>query len=199
MRFLRSRLARCLVAMAAVALLIPPTLALAGQVITGNCSMNLAFTESVNSGVIVPYSIPATVSANLSYANGTASNQVDTIYSKQITLSATTTTLNLTTLTDPAGNSINFARVREFIVVNTSSTAGYDVKVEAGASNGWSPLPPSTSPLYARYSGSLRISDPVSTGTGNGNVVTSTSNTITLDPGANTITVNVLIVGGSAA
>lgn len=194
------RILRNVAAALAVALLIPPTFAWAtGQTITGNVTFNAAFTEAVSAGVIVPYQVPATISSNLSYANGTGSGQVDTLYAKALTLSGATTTIDLTSLTDPAGVSINFARVRELIVVNTATTAGYDVKVESGASNGWSVLPPSSAPVYARYGGILRISDPTSTGGGNGNVVGSTSKTITFDPGSNTVTINVLIVGGSAA
>lgn len=172
-----------------------------GQTISGNITFNAAFTEAVSTGVITPYQIPATIAANLSYGTGTGSNQVDTMYGKQLSLAATPTTLDLTSLTDPAGISITFARVREFIVVNLSTTAGQDVKIEQGASNGWAMLPANASanPLYARYSGSARISDPVSTGSGNGNVAGSTSKTVELDPGANTVSVYVLILGGSAA
>lgn len=181
----------------AVALSIPAVAYATGQVVTGNVSLNFSFVEAVSG--VTNYQIPATISANLSYANGTASNQVDTIYAKQLSLTGATTTIDLTSLTDPAGNSINFARVREFIVQNLSSTAGYDVKIESGASNGWAPLPPSSSPNYARYSGTFRMSDPVSTGGSNGNVVSGSSKTITFDPGANTFNINVIIVGGSAA
>ena len=194
------RILRNAAVMIAVALAFPPVAAWAvGQVVTGNVSLNAAFVESVSSGVVVPYSIPATISSNLSYTNGTASNQVDTIYAKQLTLAGATTTIDLTSLTDPAGVSVNFARVREFIVVNTSTTAGFDVKVESGASNGWAPLPASTDPLFCRYSAYIHISDPVSTGGSNGNVTSGTSKTVTFDPGANTVIINVLIVGGSAA
>lgn len=198
-----SRLARNLAVALAVASLVvlalPVSAWATGQNVSGNVILNASFTENVSSGVIVSYQVPATVSSTLSYGNGTASNQVDTLYAKQLTLTGATQTIDLTSLTDPAGNSINFARVRELIVVNTATTAGYDVKVEAGASNGWAVLPPSSAPVYTRYSGTLRISDPVSTGGSNGNVVSGTSKTITFDPGANTIVINVLIVGGSAA
>jgi hypothetical protein len=181
-----------------VGLLLFPALAYAtGQVVNGQVTFNAAFTEQATA--IGTFSIPATVSSNLSYANGTASNQVDTIYAKTVTLAATTQTIDLTSLTDPAGNSINFARVRELIVVNTSTAAGFDLKVEAGASNGVAFLPPAANFLLARYNGSLRVSDPVSTGSGNGNVITSSTKTITFDAGANTVTFLVLIVGGSAA
>ncbi len=170
-----------------------------GQVVSGQISYNVNFNELVSSGVILPFDIPEAITANLNYSNGTGSNQVDTIYGASLSLAGTTTTLNLQSLTDPSGASIDFARVRELIVINPSTTAGYDVKVEAGASSGWTVLPPSSNPLYARYGGSLRISDPVSTGSGNGNVVTSSLKNVTLDPGANTVTVYVLLIGGSAA
>jgi hypothetical protein len=179
--------------------LIATPIAVYAATVTGTVTTNAAFTQVVSSGVIVPYQIPANITGSLSYTNGTASNQVDTLYAKSITLVATTQTIDLTSLTDPAGNAISFARVREFWVINTATTASFDLKVESGASNGWAPLPPSTTPLFARYSGNLRISDPVSTGASNGNVTSGTSKTITFDSGANTITFYVLIVGGSAA
>lgn len=192
------RILRNLALALAVAAAIPPTMAwAAGQAITGNVSMNAAFTQAVTG--VTNYNIPVTIPVNLSYANGTASNQVDTLYARQLTLAGAATTIDLTSLTDPAGNAISFARVREIIVQDLATTAGYDVKVEAGASNGVGWLPPSTSPVYARYSGTLRVSDPVSTGAGNGNVVDSTHKTVTFDPGANTVTINVVIAGGSAA
>ena len=194
----RSALAKFLVVLA-VALAIPPIAWAAGQPVTGTVTFTATFVETDNNGLNSNGLTQQINPGVLAYANGTASNQVDTLYAAKVTLAGAPTTINLTTLTDPAGNTANFARVREFIVYNPASTAGYDVKVEAGATNGWSALPPSTSPLTCRYLGTVRISDPTSTGTGNGNVVTSTSNTITLDPGANTVTIYILIAGGSAA
>lgn len=185
-----------------VAMLIPVTAAMAfyGQTVTGTVAFDAKFNESVTTGFPTAVSVTQEISQNDNYPTaGTASGQCDTLFAKQYTLSGTTTTIDLTSLTDPAGNSITFARVREFIVQNTATTAGYDVKVEAGASNGWGPLPPSTNPLYCRYGSVVRVSDKLSTGSGNGNVVTSTSKTVTFDPGSNTVTINVLIVGGSAA
>jgi hypothetical protein len=171
-----------------------------GQVVVGTVSFNASFTEAATA--VGTYQIPVSSSLNLSYTNGTASNQVDTIYAKTFSLASTTQTIDLTSLTDPAGNSINFARVREFIVVNTSTTAGYDLEVYSGSSNGWAPIGAvSGTPCYVRYgSGAMyRLSDPVSTGSGNGNVVGSTSKTITFNSGSNTVTFYVIVVGGSAA
>jgi hypothetical protein len=170
-----------------------------GQVVSGQISYNVNFNELVSSGVILPFDIPEQITANLNYSNGTGSNQVDTIYAVSVSLAGTPTTLNLQSLTDPAGVGINFARVRELIVVNPTTTAGFDVKIEAAASNGIAWLPSSSTPLFARYGGSQRISDPISTGSGNGNVITSSSKQVTLDPGTNTVTVYLLFIGGSAA
>jgi hypothetical protein len=175
------------------------TAAIAGQIVTGNVTFTASFTEASPTGALTSFSIPANINSGFTYANGTASGQVDTIYAAKLTLSGATQTIDLTNLTDPANNAITFARVREFIVQNTASTASYDVKVEAGGTNGWAVLPPSTAPVYCRYGSSIKISDSNSTGSGNGNVVTSTSKTITFDPGANTVTIYLLIVGGSAA
>lgn len=186
--WLASALAACLVS-------IPIYAYAVGQVVTGNMTFNASFAETATA--LSTYSIPLSISSNTAYINGTSSGQVDTVYAKTITLAATTQTIDLTSLVDPAGNSINFARVREFVVANNDPTAGHDLKVEAGASNGWAVLPPLATPAYARYSGSLKYSDPKSTGAGNGNLVSSTSKTITFDSGANTITFSLLIVGSS--
>lgn len=170
-----------------------------GQVISGNINFQAQFSESVAT-LITAYSIPLNMVASFSYANGTASNQIDTAYAESKSLASTTQTLDLTSLTDPAGISVNFARVREFIVFNTSVTAGFDLKVEAGGSNGMSTmLPVSTGPDFARYGGRMWLSDPLSTGASNGFYVDGTHKTITFDSGSNTVTFLLLILGTSVA
>lgn len=181
---------------------------MASQIVNGTVNRNLNFSQ--NESAISAYQITVNVSRNYTYTNSNAggSGVVDQLYAKQLTLSAAATTINLTSLTDVGGNTIDFARVREFVVENLNTTIGQDCKVEAGAANGWSVLPPSTNPLYARSGGVLttatvvgtvQISDPFSTGASNGNVVTTGSCNVTLDPGSNTITVNVIILGTSVA
>lgn len=188
----------------AVAAMLPST-AMAyyyATTVTGICTFDCKFSESVTTGYPQPVSVTQEIQQTDNYStSGTASGQVDTLYAKSFTLAASTpTAIDLTTLTDPAGNAINFARVREFVVQNTTATAGYDVKVYATGTNGWSPVPPSTSPLTVRYGSVFRMSDKFSTGAGNGNIVTSTSKSVTFDPGSNgPITINVMILGGSAA
>jgi hypothetical protein len=179
-----------------------------GQNISGSITQYSSIVEYVSGGTVgtaytIPVSIPDAqggVNATVTYTNGTASLQCDTLHSKVYTLSATTTTIDLTSLTDPNGNSINFARVRELLAFNVDTTAGHDVGIYHGASNGWAQLPASANPLYCRYGGGrIRVADPTSTGASNGNVTSGSSRTVTLDPGANTVNLWLVVIGGSAA
>jgi len=178
-------------------------------VVTGTAGLILNFYEMITSGVITPQNLQAGIGipaslpgfAALSFTNGTGAMQVDTVYGMPLTLSASTLTLDLTSLTDLRQNAINFARVRVLGLVNTDTTAAHTVKVYADATNGWAVLPPVANylTLYAN-NGVIALFDPASSGSGNGQVVTSGSKRITLDPGANTITtVYLVLIGGSAA
>jgi hypothetical protein len=175
-------------------------------VVSGVVTLTVAFSEYITSGVINPQTLSGALGAlglaagNLSFNNGTGSLQTDTLYAKPLTLSATPTTVDFTSVTDPGNASVTFARSRLFFVYNPAATAGYDCGVYHGASNGWAQLPASANPLYARYGGGfILLVDPTSTGAGNGDVITSTSKTVVFDPGANTLTVYVIMAGGSAA
>jgi hypothetical protein len=181
-----------------------------GQTVTGSVTRNFNFSEFIAAGVAgfinaqtLALSINGTGSTlgTVTYTTGTGSLQVDTIYCKPLTLSGATTTLNLNSgLTDPDGNSISFARVREAIAFNPDTVSTHDVKVYAGASNGWAVLGPLATPSWVRNNNGLwNLSDPTSTGAGNGNVVTTSSCNIVFDPGANTVTIWVLFAGGSVA
>ncbi len=174
--------------------------------VTGNTVKNFNFQEFISSGFVLPQTFNGSINptgataATVNYTNGTGSLQLDLLHCKPYTLSGATTTIDLTALADLDGVNQNFARVREFYLFNPDTNSTHDVKAYAGGSNGWAQLPPSTSPLYARNNGgNINLSDPVSTGGGNGNVVSGTSKTITLDPGANTVTVYLLIAGTSVA
>ena len=179
-----------------VAMAVPAAAWASGQLVQGSVTFGSAFQETVNG--IVQYQIPLSVSSGTSYSNGTGVGQVDTVYAKQLNLlTSTPQTIDLTSLTDPAGNAINFARVREFIVQNTATTANYDVKVSQAASTGWPILPLAAANFYCRQGASIKISDPNSTARA---MATSSgrAGSVTFDPGARAITINVLIVGGSA-
>lgn len=175
-------------------------------IVSGSLSVAASFSEYITSGLITPETLTQAISTfgqsagTLQFNNGTGSLQADTLYAKPLLLSATPTTVDFTSFTDPGNASCSLARSRVFFVFNPAVTAGYDVKIEQGASNGWAVVPPSSSPAYARYGGGFYlVTDPTSTGAGNGNVITSTSKTVTFDPGANTITIYVINAGTSVA
>lgn len=190
---------RKIAAAIAVALAIPAIAAYAATV-QGNVTLNASFGEQVSAGLINSETVSQAISQNDSYGAGTGSAQVDTFYAAQLSLAANTPqTIDLKTgLKDPAGGSIAFARVREFIVQNPSSTAGNDVKIYAPSSTGWPILPPQADPIYARYGSVQRVSDKYSTGSGNGNIVSGTASQVTFDPGSAAATINVLVLGCSA-
>jgi hypothetical protein len=175
-------------------------------IVTGSVTMTVSFSEFVTAGVITPETLSAVLGAlgltagALNFTNGTGSGQVDTIYAKPLVLAAATTTVDLTSVTDLGLASVSFARSRLFMVFNPDIVSTHDVKVSQGASNGWAPLGVAANSQWARNNGGfLLLVDPVSTGAGNGNVITSTSKTVLFDPGANTVTVFVICAGGSVA
>jgi hypothetical protein len=150
-------------------------------------------------GALSPYTIPAQVQLSTNYASGVGPGQVDTLYARSLVLAGAPVTVDFAAVNDVSGAPVSFARIREFVAYVTDPAATHVVNVYAGASNGWSVVPPSTSPLPARPGGGLvRVADPQSTGAGAGNVVTATSRTVTFDPGANTVTVYVMAAGCSA-
>lgn len=177
-------------------------------IVTGSISLNAQWSEYITSGQINPQTLGGFLSAQgltapslpLSFTNGTASLQWDLVHAKPYTLAATTQTVDWTSVTDPGGGSISFARSRLFLVFNPDTVAGHDLKIYAGASNGWAVMGLLANPSWARYGGGFHLlCDPLSTGAGNGNVITSSSKNTVFDSGSNTITFWVIQAGGSAA
>ena len=174
-------------------------------VVVGTAVQNISFTQTVSSGLINPYSIvpaiaaPGVPGASINYANGTAAGLVDLLYEKQFSLASTTTTLDLTSLTDAGGGAIVFARIRELIVYVYDASAAHLIKVYAGASNGITWVPPVANYLQvAGNGGSLRLSDPQTVGSSLGYYVDGTHKNLVFDSVANTVTFYVLIAGCSA-
>jgi hypothetical protein len=176
---------------------------------TGTFTVSFSVSQVNSTGLILPETVsvtlayPAVPLQSVTYqTTGTAAGEINLITSIAITLTASTPqTFNLTSsFTDLFGGSCNYARVREFWLANPSATAGYNTTLYAAASNGWSMLPPSTAPLTCfANGGTIRLSDPQSTGAGNGQVTSGSSCEFTLNPGSNGQTVYLLLCGGTAA
>src|SRR5947209_946555 len=114
--------------------------------ITGTATLGATITQSkVTTSGDVSTSLTTTVKEELTYKNGTAAASLDLIYNNTFTTSIPIV-IDLTALPDNVipGQTNNFARVREFIVINQNTSN--DLKVFAGVSNGWSVLPPAIQP-----------------------------------------------------
>jgi hypothetical protein len=175
---------------------------MAAQNVSGTITLNASFQEVISSGVVSNLNLPAIGTIQQTLINGTgAASAVDTIYAAQLTLAGAATHLNLHTgLTDLAGNAIAFARVRFWFVQNLTLTAGYLCNIYTRTGTDpvtWLPVT-TTGALWAAAGGFCFGLDPLSTST-NGYVVGASAFDFTLDPGANTVSVNVILVGNSAA
>jgi hypothetical protein len=174
--------------------------------VTGTCVHNLQFTLSLSSGLILPESIvqglytPAVAGATLQYANGTGALAVDQIYAKALTLSATTQTIDLTSLPFLDGSTAAAGRVRELVLFNPDANATHIVKLYAGAATGCAFLPPVANFLTcAGLNGSIRLSDPNSTGASVGQYVDGTHKNLVVDTGAFNVTFYLLMACSSVA
>lgn len=166
--------------------------------IGGTSQLSAGFNQTVTSGVITSQTIPASISLTTQYKNGTGAGSVDLIYAKQLTLAATPTTLDLSSLTDLAGGSVNFARIREMAIQVVDTATTHIVTLGDAASNAFSAFWGATGTDIV-FAGSIRyFTDPTSVGAGVGAIVDSTHKNFKMDPGANTVVINILIVGCSA-
>jgi hypothetical protein len=147
------------------------------------------------SGPFGNFSVPVTRTSNLVLSNGTGDNQADLNHSARVTLAAAPLTLDLAALDDIFGGPVDLAKARAIYFKNLSSGAGaHSFTVAPGATNGWVGWMGAGSSLTVPAGGVLEATAPL----GAGFAVSGTSKTITLDPGANTIDVEVVIDGCSA-
>lgn len=175
--------------------------------VTGSTNVNASFNQSISSGVVQALNLAAPIYRLANYGtSGSGASQVNTIYSKQLTLNAAATTVDFLSAPDLNGSSTSFARIRELIVQNIGSA---DCRVYANSTSGVAWLPAgSTSALFARaatsassitstsaYGGVIQISDPLSVGSLSGNLITASGSKIVFDPGSNSTSINVIVVG----
>lgn len=128
-------------------------------------------------------------------SSGSGVTEVDAVYSDlSLTLSASATTLDLQTLTDSFGDSLDLAKIFWIAVYNTATTAGYDLTIGNAAANPWEPFVTTTTETIEIPDGGYWIwGDPTT-----GATVDASNSDLKLDPGANTIVAKLLIVGTKA-
>lgn len=176
--------------------------------VSGNANVQVSVTQTVTAGLVTTQQLPASITSLVNYTNGTGAGQINLCYAKALTLNATPTTLDLTSITALDGSTVNFARVRELFVLNLNSTGGQIVTVGSsggvgsafsafqGASGTTFIHPAITSSVASATM--LRWSDPSNVGASSGAVTGASNKNVKLDPGANSVTVQVVILGCDA-
>lgn len=129
------------------------------------------------------------------YASGTGSSQQDIVYSDTLDLAGSAQTIDLdTSLTDTFGATLDFVEVTGIFVYNKSTTTAETLTVGAGSNPLITWLNATGDAVVVGPGGVFCITSPI-----DGYAVTSgTGDTLTFDPGANTFSVDVLILGRSA-
>lgn len=128
-------------------------------------------------------------------ASGTSSNQNDVVYSDTVVLTAAPTTYDLRgALTKAVGSLANFVKVTTIMIVNKSSTTGQSLTIGAG-SNPWITWLIATGDgVVLGPGGVFLLHSPIdgyATTAGTGDI-------LTLDPGANAFSVDIIFCGRSA-
>lgn len=157
------------------------------------------FTLTKSSGLPTALSIPIGDQARLSLANGTVTDQANRIYYKQLSLAGAVTDLDLTNLTDPFGDALAFVEIAWGRVVNLSTANVLTIGGAGAIANAWTawlsnPGTITVKPKTSSYSGYVEIGS----GFDPGYAVDSTHKFLRLDPGANTFSVIVVLVGRDA-
>jgi hypothetical protein len=166
--------------------------------VTGTIQQQARFgLPSVNAPLA--YGVPAELpKLDRTYGTGTGAGQVDGIHCKTYSLVATSTTLDLTAMTDPNGATITCTtgRVREFILQNTSA---FPIILGNAAATQWAGmLTVTTGTLTVPPGGIQHFSDPTTVGASAGAYVDATHKSLKIDAGANTVSFNLLIAFCSA-
>lgn len=138
------------------------------------------------------------LSAALSYADGTGAEQADRIFTDTRTLAASATeNLDLAgSLTDVFGATITFARIKAIIIQAAAGNTN-DVQVTRPASNGVPFLMAASDGIALKPGALFAWADPGATGV----VVTASTGdliTLTNSAGSTSVTYSVMIIGASA-
>ena len=167
--------------------------------ITGKTGVSTSWQQTLTG---LPVSVPVQVLQSWGFqvsTSGTGVDQADLKYTKTLSLAATPTTLDLTALTDVAGNAVNFARVKSVTIRNKDTTDGHTVLCGNAAATQWTGFVSSATatwtvfPSSSNNDGFFVFTAPNTTAA----AVSGSSKSLKLDPGANTISVDIEIVGAS--
>jgi len=154
--------------------------------VTGNHTNTLDLEDAVNN---------LSLSKSDSLANGTSANQADLIWHDTRSAAGSADALDLAaSLTDAFGNTLTFAKIKGIFIHNKSTTSGYKLAVGANAAALINWVAASGDIVNVGPDGYLLVWSPI-----DGYAVTGTSaDILQIDPGANTVAYDIVIIGTSA-
>lgn len=176
----------------------------------GSLNLNMQAFQSLTS-LPVTQNLTQAIQPTLSWTSGTAASSYDLLHAKTYALAAATQTIDLTAIVDLSGATVNMARVRAILAVNLSTTSGRDLVIDTTGSNGFKGFGGASGSKRTVYASLGNTStgaaavwnydlclDAYSVGAGVGAVTSGTSKNIVLDPGSNSFSVWIFILGCSA-
>ena len=156
----------------------------------------------------VPPALVQEFSQRFPLGNGTGALQYDLLHVKKYSLAGSAQSIDLTSLADLSGATVNMARVRGRLICSRATGSGHTLTIDTTVSNGFKGFDDGTSGSKRRLFSTLAAGattfnvdfadDLHSVGAGVGAVTSGTSKIISLDPGANTFEVWAFILGCSA-
>lgn len=171
--------------------------------ITGSTKLNTAWAQTSANlpGTQVQLGVQQNPQFTVS-TSGTAADQADLKYTKTLTFVASTPqALDLTSLTDVYGGTVNFKRVKSISIKFKDTTDGHTLLLgyATTTANAWTSLisNPGQITLQASTASNdafFAVTAPNTTGW----VVGSTNKLFNMDPGSNAFSVDIEIVGASA-
>lgn len=166
----------------------------AGTLTSTLCAQVIAAYTQANAGLGAPtFNLSAAAQPCTVMQTGFGTNQSDLLYAGTRTVVAAGETLNLTSsLTDPFGNTLNFARVKAILVAAASTNTDNVVMGAAGSNPFLGPLGGTTPTVAVPPGGTMMVTAPPS-----GWTVGSAVNLKFASGGSTSIKYNLVIVGGS--
>lgn len=163
--------------------------------VTVKANISIQATQTGTNGIGQTKASPHVISVAQDLASGVIANTQDRVIATTLSLAGSAQTIDLAgSFVDDFGSTVTFANVTGVTIVNQATTTGKSITI-GGGTNPWITWLKATGDgVVLGAGGTFHLSSPI-----DGYAVTaSTGDILTIDPGASTLTVLVLIYGRSA-
>ena len=163
--------------------------------VSGKVNVTVTADETFTLG-LASQNVETQIKPAFTFSNGTGLNAINEYFSNSYTLNSGNshaTTLTLSALTDGAGRSIAFTKIRVLAVYLTTTTAGFTLTVGDAALHAWQgPLDDATATYVVNPGGLWLAVAPDAAGYA---VTSGTSDQLKFASGSNDVTFQVFILG----